>query len=576
MSYGWFPKLNSRGDRVSTGLGLVAVNSTPVIVAGEQLRGFGPGWVGPNRIAYGIEFGQHGRTMALDTETMDVGILSEIAYNTIHCLESGRWVGWRPDGTHLYRHAVRERSFQSGRVAVSENRLAYTDPSNQRLTIEEEFIVVAPIMDLALTDQHAAWIKAVGIYDREAYVDNQLVSFDLTEYAIWVAGDWVMTAYSGGYKIRPIGSRFGYRFRTGDFHNPAFGIYGSRLVLVGSTSRGEPLLHTIDIGSVREDLSIPDTPPHTDHADHADTPHSDHADIPHSDHADTPHSDHADAPHGDTHMDTPEQPPRVVAFGPSPASEDWMQLFTEDNLWSKFVRDRVAVIHFGLGNLLDFTTGVEGNTYQRFVDALAFRKLKEWGIKIELGTDGAAVDVVHVASRLVSAGNELSFVTYDKVFHEIDPDDFADRCRFIKRTLPDVLIGVFAAYPFKSVEDIRRRLIEFDRRGCRPSWLRLDVDPGQRSALTPRAFQQFREMCDDRQIALQYVVNARDGLSDQQYVADAKTWFGHARSLGKWDGTIVQSWATRDGRFILPKNLPESDPTSHTALLKFVIERLLS
>jgi len=147
----------------------------------------------------------------------------------------------------------------------------------------------------------------------------------------------------------------------------------------------------------------------------------------------------------------------------------------------------------------------------------------------------------------------------------------------VRRQRPGILIGVFAALPMVSANDIRLQFVEWDRRGCRPDFLRMDVDPGRRDALTAAQFTILRNLCDDRGIPLQAVVNAADGLTDAEYCIQAWAWFQKLKTLGTWDAFIVQSWASTQpastGPRTVPHNLPEDgDPTSHTSLLRRVLE----
>lgn len=579
MSYGWFPRLNARGEVVSGGLGIVAYQQQPIIDPWapatdpqKALEGYGPQWLTDDQIVFNAPIGVDGETHVLDLRTRHRQLAYPFGYND-YTAEHGSWAGSRPGFIHLHRPGQPMAALEGGAPLLRAGRFAYRRDGNYTLIVDGQVAVNnTPIMNHDVSARRVAWIKATSTYGRQAYVDGALISFDSTEGAIWLFDDeWVMTQYSGGYKIRRIGESRGLRIRTSDAYFPAVRRIGDRLFVAASTGTGAGFVWAFDIAAIGiDDLTAPDPVPHTD-APHADTP--PHVDLP--PHVDVPpHSDHADQPHADT--PTPPSTPRLVAFGPSPGSVDMQRLFTEPQEW-EWARARTSVFHFILANILDFTDLFLPNSYDNLVAAGAFRKLKEWGILAELQTDGAWEDNIRCTERIEAAGGELSFIIYDKAFHEIDPDDFANRVRNTRAALPNLKgMGVFAAFPFKSPDDIRRRLVEFDRRGARPDYLRLDVDPGRRDALTPAVFQQFRDMCSDRGIALQYVINAPDGTDDRAYVEHAKQWYERNRGLGKWDNLIVQSWATRSGRFVVPHNLPEHDPTSHTALLRYVMERELA
>lgn len=271
----------------------------------------------------------------------------------------------------------------------------------------------------------------------------------------------------------------------------------------------------------------------------------------------------------------PDPDPDIVkvAFGPTPAAPGMLQLFTEDETWTE-ARRHTSVFHVHLGQIFSFDN-VGPNTYEHLVEAHAFEKLKTWNVLVELGSDRGADEIVDAADKILSAGGTLDFVAHDRAFHELSADQVADLIKGTRTRVPSLrAFGLYAAFPFKTVEQIRSRLVELDARGARPDFLRLDVDPGQYQTLTPAAFRQFRDMCDDRRIALQYVVNAPDNLTDAEYVAKAKAKFAYTQPLGRWDGLIVESWARRGDLFVLPKAGPESDPSSQAALLLHVVNHL--
>jgi hypothetical protein len=79
-------------------------------------------------------------------------------------------------------------------------------------------------------------------------------------------------------------------------------------------------------------------------------------------------------------------------------------------------------------------------------------------------------------------------------------------------------------------------------------------------------------------MTLQVVINARDGLTDAEYVTQGKAWFRTVTAIGKFDALICQSWAAdaHDPNLrVTPKNLPEPDASSMTALTRYVLERFV-
>jgi hypothetical protein len=250
-------------------------------------------------------------------------------------------------------------------------------------------------------------------------------------------------------------------------------------------------------------------------------------------------------------------------------------MFTEPQEW-QWTKDRIAVFHLALGHILNLNDLIGPNTYEQLCAAGLFWKLKDWGIALELGVDTDAPPILDAMRRVADAGGEVPVIlAYDHAFHQFSPDQYAQYVNDIRAVYPTTVIGVYAAFPSFSARAIVDRLKAFDRRQVCPDFVRLDVDPNQQNKLTQSEFKILRDACTARRVPLQVVINGRDGIGDQVYVTEAKAWFDRAMMLGSWDAVIVESWASTppgDSR-VVPHNLPESDPNSHTHLLRYVLER---
>jgi hypothetical protein len=165
---------------------------------------------------------------------------------------------------------------------------------------------------------------------------------------------------------------------------------------------------------------------------------------------------------------------------------------------------------------------------------------------------------------------------YDHAFHELSAEQFASYLHEIKARYPAMIIGVYAPFPFKSTEDIRQRLVAWDILGARPDFIRMDVDYNQRERYTDAVHRQLLFMCADRSLPLQVVINARESVNDATYVREATAWADRCLALG-FDAYMVQSWASTPSDYerYLPHNLPESDASSHTSLLRYCLERFV-
>ena len=250
---GWFPQMNTLGEIASSGLGEVWARDAYVGVGG------GPVWIETNRLVFGVGY----RSALCDLSAPDKLIDIE-GYNSRHGGSNGRWAGARPGLIHLYNGATKVKEYDGGSPLLSQGgRFGYvTDyyDNSHRLLVDGVEIVSGHIMQWAMTDTHIGWIMATGVYTRAAFVDGKPIHFDDTEGAIWLFDDWVMTQYSGGYKIRPIGATAGYILRTGNAYNPSIQFVGSQIKFVASTSKGELFFTLINPSAPRESLLVSPTP----------------------------------------------------------------------------------------------------------------------------------------------------------------------------------------------------------------------------------------------------------------------------------------------------------------------------
>lgn len=271
-----------------------------------------------------------------------------------------------------------------------------------------------------------------------------------------------------------------------------------------------------------------------------------------------------------------------VAFGPNLGSQDLPQLFTESNLWQT-TYDRISAFQLYVGHIIEPGSAfVQPNTWDVLVGAGTFRKLREAGILLELQMAGESVDqVTECADKIASTGGQLGAICFDHAFEQTTPEQFAARIQDIRARYPAMIVGVYAPFPFKSLEQIRQRLVDWDRLGGRPDFVRLDY--GGRRKLdgtdewTTATHRALYDMCFERGLPLQCVINAREGISDGQYVIEATAFYDHMASTGPWHAMMVQSWAsTPDAEHrYLPHNLPEIDASAHTALVRTVLERFV-
>ena len=159
----------------------------------------------------------------------------------------------------------------------------------------------------------------------------------------------------------------------------------------------------------------------------------------------------------------------------------------------------------------------------------------------------------------------------------------ADFVRRVNARHPKAKIGLIEPYPTFSVDQIARFLRLIDERGVAMAFLHVDVDmvavrstPG---GVPPDVVSDLRALdalATARRIPFGFIVWGNAGASDRDYFESAvNDGIDTLRqAFGEWsrmpDHLIFQSWtADPSGRPIVPPNLPQRTPYTHTFLLDF-------
>jgi hypothetical protein len=285
-----------------------------------------------------------------------------------------------------------------------------------------------------------------------------------------------------------------------------------------------------------------------------------------------------------------------------------LRLFEAPQEWPR-ARQIMEVFEFYQGHLLTQVSQGEGpNSYTAFVKADAFRKLTRWGKRIAV--EAAAVKEVYCTAdasgmqasidrtlealrNVRAAGGRVSFVAMDEPFTSgvsrrcggpsLAPtaDRLAVYIPAVKRAFPDVRVGLIEPYPVFSPEQFAEMLGLLRERGVPVDFLhadvrRPDVSPGRE--LFPGEMLELSALATQYKIPFGAIIWGDNGDADALYAADA---LRNARELGNafgsWEALpkhiIIQSWAvTATGQFITPSNLPETAPSTHTALLNQIYD----
>jgi len=289
-----------------------------------------------------------------------------------------------------------------------------------------------------------------------------------------------------------------------------------------------------------------------------------------------------------------------IHFGPNVAS-DMLPLFTHPEQWP-IARAEIATIQLYVQNILanqPNEIGVGPNTYPALCDVQAFDLLDEWAIDlcIEAGAvkswskDG--VDALHgiltAIQRVTDAGGIVESVVLD------EPKGAQETCgltddQIVKATCYVIdgiraagvqQVGLVEPYPYIRMEPLVHFFEALQQAGSSPSFWHLDVDRfgirDQRlnDKQVSHDLKWAQSQCAAWGIPFGVVIFGQRVLTDAGYVQSALAWARqlHTYLQGWPDRLIVQSWEqARDGTLTLPKNLPESDATSHTWLANAIQE----
>ena len=287
-----------------------------------------------------------------------------------------------------------------------------------------------------------------------------------------------------------------------------------------------------------------------------------------------------------------------------------VRLFEAPDEWPR-ARQIMDVFEFYQGHLLTQVSAGEGpNSYTAFVKADAFRKLLRWGkrIAVEAGAvkegyctpdaSGMQESVNRTLEALLNvraAGGRVTYLAMDEPFtgglvRRCGGPSFvptADRLAVyipaVRRVFPDVRIGLIEPYPVFSPAQFSEMFRLLRERNLTVDFLHADV---RRPDVSPGRELFAGEMLELSALAAEYkipfgvIIWGDNGDADALYAADA---LRNAQELGhvfrSWEvvpqHVIIQSWAlSGTGLFITPSNLPETSPTTHTALINQIYDML--
>lgn len=298
-----------------------------------------------------------------------------------------------------------------------------------------------------------------------------------------------------------------------------------------------------------------------------------------------------------------------IWFAPGPGTLDYLRLFDQPAEWPR-ARQLITAFKFYQQHTQTPAHPIVGpNTYDAFVRADAFRKLRTWKIKTAIevgavkegyclepggtGVDSAIRDTIRSVQAIVAAGGAVDYLAMDEpwvsgrlpVCGGPSPEPVADRVAAymtgVQRQFPAIRIGLIEAYPFSSVERIEAILDLLRARATPPAFLHVDVD---RRALRPGEFvrdlPRLKAAAESRGITFGFIIWGHNGNADPLFADDTND-LSHllAETFQTWDHMpeqlIFQSWAeSASGLFITPSNLPDDRRYTHTNIVWNLYRRL--
>ncbi|HEV8254507.1 MAG TPA: hypothetical protein VGQ78_07125 [Vicinamibacteria bacterium] len=286
--------------------------------------------------------------------------------------------------------------------------------------------------------------------------------------------------------------------------------------------------------------------------------------------------------------------PRQVWFAPDLGSADLLELFTRPEAWRQ-ARRSTDVFKFYVQQLVaerrSQCPDCGPNVLLGLLGVQAFRRLESWrvAIAIEAGAlkdydcEGATTaEAARIAIGNVSGGGgTVRYLSMDNPMVAIrtcalDLGEAAARsARFAKRlrtSYPALAVGESEPYPLFDVETIGRWITALKANGYVPAFVHLDVDRRYAAALradVPADLRALQSSCEGQGIRFGVIVWGDVSESDRAYYDSAREWTTTVEgAIGQPAHTIFQSWAvSAEGTFTVPRNLPESEPYTHTRLI---------
>ncbi len=292
--------------------------------------------------------------------------------------------------------------------------------------------------------------------------------------------------------------------------------------------------------------------------------------------------------------------PPAVWFAPNLGSLDMVDLFTQPQAWPA-ARGELGVFKFYEQQLISERPAdcvdCGPNILPAFEQAQAFTELGDWdvAIAVEVGVikgqscspEANAALAIEAIRNVQQGGGVVRYLALDEPLLGardcgIGLTDLGQAAKtvatfsgLVHQAYPAVSIGDIEPYPEFGVAVLTAWLAALRAEGFVPDFFHLDVDRARAATSlgvdVPTDLRTLMRLVEAQQIPFGVIFWGADGTDEAAYAADVLAWVETVRqAIGKPTQSIFQSWSRgTDGRFLVPRNLPETDATNmtHTRLL---------
>jgi hypothetical protein len=285
---------------------------------------------------------------------------------------------------------------------------------------------------------------------------------------------------------------------------------------------------------------------------------------------------------------------------------DGVEMFENPDKWEKA---RARIHHFGMfgGWLEENGCGkvCKNNSFQRLVQADAFRKLMDWGIKIDVGLGsvkpGSNCDAKDNArghaqyiERVKNVGGKISSFTMDwplasgrfdcNQSMDQTAEYVADYVKYVKAVYAQVhqgeelQVGLWEGYPLFSHDELIQWLETLRKHGFVPSHIVLDIDRDahkgkkRNDAYMKMVLTKVLRYCSQKGIKFGIAFWSNDLKNPATYRQDIINWVRVVKkTIGAPELIEFNSWEYwvqfgNEGN-VFPENLPDSNRVSHTGIM---------